>query len=109
MSVDTLTLERDTLERAKSHLMIVDTLERFHSHSLARLFLLSFLFSFWRERLLLWVPLLERMKRTCFFYRSCFGENTRREQEKANRVLTRGGGLGSSTIFKKFNEPYAPS
>jgi len=21
----------------------------------------------------------------------------------------RGGGLGSSTIFKKFNEPYAPS
>ena len=24
-------------------------------------------------------------------------------------VETRGGGLGSSTIFKKFNEPYAPS
>ena len=24
-------------------------------------------------------------------------------------VLCRGGGLGSSTIFKKFNEPYAPS
>jgi len=24
-------------------------------------------------------------------------------------VLRRGGGLGSSTIFKKFNEPYAPS
>jgi len=23
--------------------------------------------------------------------------------------LTRGGGLGSSTIFKKFNEPYTPS
>ena len=23
--------------------------------------------------------------------------------------LMRGGGLGSSTIFKKFNEPYAPS
>jgi len=23
--------------------------------------------------------------------------------------MTRGGGLGSSTIFKKFNEPYAPS
>ena len=22
---------------------------------------------------------------------------------------SRGGGLGSSTIFKKFNEPYAPS
>jgi len=25
------------------------------------------------------------------------------------RLLWRGGGLGSSTIFKKFNEPYAPS
>jgi len=25
------------------------------------------------------------------------------------RTLERGGGLGSSTIFKKFNEPYAPS
>ena len=24
-------------------------------------------------------------------------------------VLRDGGGLGSSTIFKKFNEPYAPS
>ena len=24
-------------------------------------------------------------------------------------ALGRGGGLGSSTIFKKFNEPYAPS
>ena len=24
-------------------------------------------------------------------------------------VYKRGGGLGSSTIFKKFNEPYAPS
>jgi len=24
-------------------------------------------------------------------------------------VSGRGGGLGSSTIFKKFNEPYAPS
>jgi len=24
-------------------------------------------------------------------------------------VGTRGGGLGSSTIFKRFNEPYAPS
>jgi len=24
-------------------------------------------------------------------------------------VAWRGGGLGSSTIFKKFNEPYAPS
>ena len=24
-------------------------------------------------------------------------------------LTTRGGGLGSSTIFKKFNEPYAPS
>jgi len=24
-------------------------------------------------------------------------------------TTTRGGGLGSSTIFKKFNEPYAPS
>ena len=24
-------------------------------------------------------------------------------------MYTRGGGLGSSTIFKKFNEPYAPS
>ena len=24
-------------------------------------------------------------------------------------VSSRGGGLGSSTIFKKFNEPYAPS
>ena len=26
-----------------------------------------------------------------------------------NRAPRRGGGLGSSTIFKKFNEPYAPS
>ena len=25
------------------------------------------------------------------------------------RRLPRGGGLGSSTIFKKFNKPYAPS
>ena len=25
------------------------------------------------------------------------------------RPRVRGGGLGSSTIFKKFNEPYAPS
>ena len=25
------------------------------------------------------------------------------------RARARGGGLGSSTIFKKFNEPYAPS
>ena len=24
-------------------------------------------------------------------------------------IQRRGGGLGSSTIFKKFNEPYAPS
>ena len=24
-------------------------------------------------------------------------------------IVVRGGGLGSSTIFKKFNEPYAPS
>jgi len=24
-------------------------------------------------------------------------------------IVARGGGLGSSTIFKKFNEPYAPS
>jgi len=24
-------------------------------------------------------------------------------------ITRRGGGLGSSTIFKKFNEPYAPS
>jgi len=24
-------------------------------------------------------------------------------------IQVRGGGLGSSTIFKKFNEPYAPS
>ena len=27
----------------------------------------------------------------------------------AIHVSRRGGGLGSSTIFKKFNEPYAPS
>ena len=27
----------------------------------------------------------------------------------ANDMRRRGGGLGSSTIFKKFNEPYAPS
>ena len=27
----------------------------------------------------------------------------------AARVDERGGGLGSSTSFKKFNEPYAPS
>ena len=26
-----------------------------------------------------------------------------------SHVMRRGGGLGSSTIFKKFNEPYAPS
>ena len=25
-----------------------------------------------------------------------------------NKRTKRGGGLGSSTIFKKFNEPYAP-
>ena len=31
-------------------------------------------------------------------------------RERENRSgLLRGGGLGSSTIFKKFNEPYAPS
>jgi len=89
MSVDTLTLERDTLERAKSHLMIVDTLERFHSHSLARLFLLSFWLIFWRKHLFLFVPLLERMKRTWFFCCSCFEENTGGEQEKTNRFFTR--------------------
>ena len=36
----------------------------------------------------------------------------RGEREKRERlcvVCRRGGGLGSSTIFKKFNEPYAPS
>jgi len=27
----------------------------------------------------------------------------------AKEAMSRGGGLGSSTIFKKFNEPYAPS
>jgi len=36
-----------------------------------------------------------------------------KKQEKLPRknetVEWRGGGLGSSTIFKKFNEPYAPS
>jgi len=29
--------------------------------------------------------------------------------EKKMCAIRRGGGLGSSTIFKKFNEPYAPS
>jgi len=33
-----------------------------------------------------------------------------REQEQGTTCsLRRGGGLGSSTIVKKFNEPYAPS
>ena len=31
------------------------------------------------------------------------------ELEQMNAAETRGGGLGSSTMFKKFNEPYAPS
>ena len=30
-------------------------------------------------------------------------------REKTGIIRRRGGGLGSSTIFKKFNEPYAPS
>ena len=30
-------------------------------------------------------------------------------KDKRPLYPTRGGGLGSSTIFKKFNEPYAPS
>jgi len=30
-------------------------------------------------------------------------------EAKGDEVHTRGGGLGSSTIFKKFHEPYAPS
>ena len=30
-------------------------------------------------------------------------------RNKEEEHETRGGGLGSSTIFKKFNEPYAPS
>ena len=34
----------------------------------------------------------------------------RQKERKRGRTLhRRGGGLGSSTIFKKFNEPYAPS
>ena len=36
--------------------------------------------------------------------RSAFGE-----LEKMSDETGRGGGLGASTIFKKFNEPYAPS
>ena len=33
----------------------------------------------------------------------------RRETRKRLHISMRGGGLGSSTIFKKFNETYAPS
>jgi len=29
-------------------------------------------------------------------------------QHLYRKLYARGGGLGSSTIFKKFNEPYAP-
>jgi len=37
-------------------------------------------------------------------------DRRKREQEKERaRVSRRGGGLGSRPIFKKFNEPYAPS
>ena len=32
-----------------------------------------------------------------------------RESSEKDRDVRRGRGLGSSTIFKKFNEPYAPS
>ena len=32
-----------------------------------------------------------------------------RRHESYHANMRRGGGLGSSTIFKKFNEPYAPS
>ena len=32
-----------------------------------------------------------------------------RESEREKWVMLRGGGLGPSTIFKKINEPYAPS
>ena len=32
-----------------------------------------------------------------------------RAHQRTLSLFLRGGGLGSSTIFKKFNEPYAPS
>jgi len=34
---------------------------------------------------------------------------TMSEADKRREDAERGGGLGSSTIFKKINEPYAPS
>ena len=42
--------------------------------------------------------ILRHQKRTC-----------RRGKRYSGCPRKRGGGLGSSTIFKKFNEPYAPS
>ena len=36
-------------------------------------------------------------------------EGTGKSERERTRERGRGGGLGSSTIFNKFNEPYAPS
>ena len=39
----------------------------------------------------------------------CIWESEYGEKATYSHIDKRGGGLGSSTIFKKFNEPYAPS
>ena len=45
----------------------------------------------------------------CCFWRCIYSHSSARENTCDYCVLVRGGGLGSSTIFKKFHEPYAPS
>jgi len=54
-----------------------------------------------------------------FFLSSVLKSGTHQRRERSESIVSRapfmqcgvvrGGGLGSSTIFKKFNEPYAPS
>ena len=40
---------------------------------------------------------------------TCIVSHMYANKARVTIIKRRGGGLGSSTIFKKFNEPYAPS